>query len=104
SRRRHTRSKRDWSSDVCSSDLPCFFHLYRVLPLLSMHSLHVLQAFPCKFPFFVLLSSPGVTSSGSTDFCAPFVLFYHHSPFPAKIGRASCRERVETSVVNALSD
>src|SRR5699024_11606606 len=38
SRRRHTRSKRDWSSDVCSSDLifgisvlsmkrvPCFYH------------------------------------------------------------------------------
>src|SRR5699024_11266780 len=24
SRRRHTRSKRDWSSDVCSSDLVCF--------------------------------------------------------------------------------
>src|SRR5699024_11531285 len=23
SRRRHTRSKRDWSSDVCSSDLHC---------------------------------------------------------------------------------
>src|SRR5437868_15072570 len=23
SRRRHTRSKRDWSSDVCSSDLVC---------------------------------------------------------------------------------
>src|SRR5207249_6452706 len=23
SRRRHTRSKRDWSSDVCSSDLGC---------------------------------------------------------------------------------
>src|SRR5699024_12086910 len=25
SRRRHTRSKRDWSSDVCSSDLQAFF-------------------------------------------------------------------------------
>src|SRR5699024_11756787 len=25
SRRRHTRSKRDWSSDVCSSDLPGVF-------------------------------------------------------------------------------
>src|SRR5699024_11322103 len=25
SRRRHTRSKRDWSSDVCSSDLEDFF-------------------------------------------------------------------------------
>src|ERR1041385_9564514 len=23
SRRRHTRGSRDWSSDVCSSDLPC---------------------------------------------------------------------------------
>src|SRR3989440_12093402 len=23
SRRRHTRSDRDWSSDVCSSDIPC---------------------------------------------------------------------------------
>src|SRR5699024_11675716 len=32
SRRRHTRSKRDWSSDVCSSDLSwelCFFCLER---------------------------------------------------------------------------
>src|SRR5699024_11357981 len=26
SRRRHTRSKRDWSSDVCSSDLRVQFH------------------------------------------------------------------------------
>src|SRR5699024_3266668 len=26
SRRRHTRSKRDWSSDVCSSDLQLFFN------------------------------------------------------------------------------
>src|SRR5699024_11547712 len=25
SRRRHTRSKRDWSSDVCSSDLDCVY-------------------------------------------------------------------------------
>src|SRR5207249_8948024 len=27
SRRRHTRSKRDWSSDVCSSDLVFDFYL-----------------------------------------------------------------------------
>src|SRR5207249_8560216 len=27
SRRRHTRSKRDWSSDVCSSDLNEFFNV-----------------------------------------------------------------------------
>src|SRR5699024_6937035 len=29
SRRRHTRSKRDWSSDVCSSDLSGFFDVCR---------------------------------------------------------------------------
>src|SRR5699024_31191 len=28
SRRRHTRSKRDWSSDVCSSDLVCTNHFH----------------------------------------------------------------------------
>src|SRR5699024_11939490 len=28
SRRRHTRSKRDWSSDVCSSDLVLVFSVY----------------------------------------------------------------------------
>src|SRR5699024_11577020 len=31
SRRRHTRSKRDWSSDVCSSDLIHRFLILRVL-------------------------------------------------------------------------
>src|SRR5207249_6702048 len=30
SRRRHTRSKRDWSSDVCSSDLSIEQHLARL--------------------------------------------------------------------------
>src|SRR5699024_11222179 len=30
SRRRHTRSKRDWSSDVCSSDLD-YFELLHIL-------------------------------------------------------------------------
>src|SRR5437868_7652497 len=30
SRRRHTRSKRDWSSDVCSSDLALSTWLYRI--------------------------------------------------------------------------
>src|SRR5690349_24969332 len=29
SRRRHTRSLRDWSSDVCSSDLPLIALLFR---------------------------------------------------------------------------
>src|SRR5690606_40283991 len=29
SRRRHTRFSRDWSSDVCSSDLSCFYLLIK---------------------------------------------------------------------------
>src|SRR5207249_5105558 len=33
SRRRHTRSKRDWSSDVCSSDLP----LRQIAPIDELH-------------------------------------------------------------------
>src|SRR5699024_11980071 len=40
SRRRHTRSKRDWSSDVCSSDLQSFTHTaYQIVPYESYVSL-----------------------------------------------------------------
>src|SRR6266513_3372127 len=43
SRRRHTRSKRDWSSDVCSSDLGGVLFLVNIVLLtgysLSCHSL-----------------------------------------------------------------
>src|SRR5204862_1217213 len=34
SRRRHTRSLRDWSSDVCSSDL-FLHHWYEVMPMMK---------------------------------------------------------------------
>src|SRR5207249_2858710 len=41
SRRRHTRSKRDWSSDVCSSDLKKFHMPYQrkdlALNLIKVH-------------------------------------------------------------------
>src|SRR5699024_11793962 len=33
SRRRHTRSKRDWSSDVCSSDLRAYYRLQEEIGL-----------------------------------------------------------------------
>src|SRR2546422_6466567 len=38
SRRRHTRCSRDWSSDVCSSDLQAIFH--QVIIGARMHSAH----------------------------------------------------------------
>src|SRR5699024_11569313 len=37
SRRRHTRSKRDWSSDVCSSDLSLLVDLKLLLRLRQIH-------------------------------------------------------------------
>src|SRR6266513_3363446 len=61
SRRRHTRSKRDWSSDVCSSDLSRNRASHPVSP-----------DCPC---------SAGELAAA------------------ARIGRASCRERVEIAVV-----
>src|SRR5699024_11908613 len=39
SRRRHTRSKRDWSSDVCSSDLWLLFLPTDILGVLAINSL-----------------------------------------------------------------
>src|SRR5699024_12200314 len=51
SRRRHTRSKRDWSSDVCSSDLDLFGLDEIVSHHLSLES--------CRPPVWIGRSSPG---------------------------------------------
>src|SRR5699024_11305887 len=69
SRRRHTRSKRDWSSDVCSSDLD---------------QKGILDAFRrgyqgCALPFatvaeqFHLIDSPTVTLYLSTEESQPLI-------------------------------
>src|SRR5699024_11806833 len=52
SRRRHTRSKRDWSSDVCSSDLYELFpsrfdHLFVSIRSLVLHL--PVDKFPCLY-------------------------------------------------------
>src|SRR6201999_4624686 len=64
-RRRHTRCLSDWSSDVCSSDLPAIDAWYRVA-LAGEQWLELAEA------------------------------------ATRKIGRASCRERVEISGVAVL--
>src|SRR5206468_9559945 len=71
SRRRHTRSDRDWSSDVCSSDLCARWFARAGLPSPKeiLAAARVLYAHR-------LLKDPGF-----------------------KIGRASCRERVKVPVV-----
>src|SRR3989442_11295572 len=79
SRRRHTRCGRDWSSDVCSSDLGA-----RVLVLENDHSSAVLE-------WMTRASAGGFTVEtvrrpGNGDWTEALLT--------AKIGRASCRERV----------
>src|SRR5437867_11385290 len=69
SRRRHTRSYGDWSSDVCSSDLRIIYS--------SSIAVHDRRG-----------TSKGRPITESSPFCA-------RTEYGEKIGRASCRERVE---------
>src|SRR5699024_11902515 len=53
SRRRHTRSKRDWSSDVCSSDLllihPKDGPFSKLLPFLHQKNFHTMKDYQPRF-------------------------------------------------------
>src|SRR5437660_3158784 len=61
SRRRHTRWPRDWSSDVCSSDLSFVGRLGTLLaPLFFLHCANVARATPNLQPKSVTLSSYSV--------------------------------------------
>src|SRR5699024_11448765 len=90
SRRRHTRSKRDWSSDVCSSDL------YAKDRELS-GSRSFASAGICSVLEFALIwpvvgrqwANQGVIATLFDNVCGPS---------GDEIGRASCRERVWVSV------
>src|SRR5207249_9280324 len=82
SRRRHTRSKRDWSSDVCSSDLP---------PGAAPHPARARgRARRAARRHSRAGSFEGRASSKEEEAAPP-------PPWTAQIGRASCRERVELS-------
>src|SRR5204862_5542660 len=85
SRRRHTRSLRDWSSDVCSSDLLLLdleHHLTRARP--------VRRGAPRRHAQDI---TPIVRRRTRGRETVPrYEEAVGHRP---KIGRASCRERVE---------
>src|SRR5438067_2330920 len=80
SRRRHTRSKRDWSSDVCSSDLAPAWFIDVVAGLRA-------SAKAFRHDKDLVLASP---KAGQVL----IVPLTYHQFFDQKIGRASCRERV----------
>src|SRR5699024_11988798 len=85
SRRRHTRSKRDWSSDVCSSDLTTMT-INRILFTGALIAGAFLIS-ACQ------AQTPGSDASADSASMTKEMTVYHD-----QIGRASCRERVEIAV------
>src|SRR5699024_11294683 len=92
SRRRHTRSKRDWSADVCSSDLD--------LPT----SLSLAAAAVCAWQPLYLADAGFLLSFGAIlGICLFSPVFSEmftgekqkNSRNGDEIGRASCRERAQ---------
>src|SRR2546429_1820514 len=85
SRRRHTRCSRDWSSDVCSSDL-----FLNYLSNFYGSTYHGLQTTLTARNYHGLDFVAGYTYSHALDdLSSNWVAF-----LPMEIGRASCRERV----------
>src|SRR5699024_11430868 len=94
-RRRHTRSKRDWSSDVCSSDLA--MTVFTLIVQSSSATIGILQglyaenlvdlkaALPILFGDNIGTTITAVIASIGASVAARRA---------AEIGRASCRERV----------
>src|SRR5690606_40950671 len=89
SRRRHTRFSRDWSSDVCSSDLYYLFTKTLAWDLL-------LPATACGLLATSVLNINNVRDIETDAVSGKITLAVR---LGRKIGRASCRERVWVSVV-----
>src|SRR2546429_1173556 len=82
SRRRHTRCSRDWSSDVCSSDLAILGAAFNPCTEIGI-----------KTVFVKTKTSPS-PSANIVDLITPIQLTLEIGLAEAEIGRASCRERV----------
>src|SRR5699024_12108545 len=94
SRRRHTRSKRDWSSDVCSSDL----HVRLLVALVVLGvALSLVSVSVTALTVDVLFLKE---ERSSTTWCSTRdgVRGYGDYPQHNEIGRASCREGGERRV------
>src|SRR5699024_11490236 len=87
SRRRHTRSKRDWSSDVCSSDLP------DVAGILTPGQVAGLQIAGQRGLARLLMLSLLAAGVGWKHVVPALLGFAYAGHVSIQIGRASCRER-----------
>src|SRR5699024_11431576 len=90
SRRRHTRSKRDWSSDVCSSDLSGAIKPTKKRPFPGALCICIIFV-KMNFEKIRFLPFPGGGRQTKSARLRRRLSFM-------EIGRASCRERGENSV------
>src|SRR5699024_11272262 len=94
SRRRHTRSKRDWSSDVCSSDLPGVA-VTSVKIDGVVHEFSTIEGVK-EDVTEIVLNLKGIAAKLYSD--GPKTVRVEAVGPCEEIGRASCRERVEGTV------
>src|SRR5690606_40208100 len=92
SRRRHTSFSRDWSSDVCSSDLSAAFESHGRSSSASGRLVEPLAA----LTILSLIRSHHLFGSSPVS---PLALMATNLAFGTEIGRASCRERVQIVLV-----
>src|SRR5690606_40493253 len=95
SRRRHTRFSRDWSSDVCSSDLDSEMNTRIVPGGSSVRSGAYIGRNVTMMPPMYVNTGAYVDDGTMIDSHA---LVGSCAQVGKQIGRASCRERVEMSV------
>src|SRR5690606_39378113 len=103
-RRRHTRFSRDWSSDVCSSDLRPDFTFGSLDDLID-YVQHQVTLDDWHYPMLLMPSDYGFqeVAEPADPFEAGAVAFARGMPFSAKIGRAPCRAS-EYGTVAAVAD
>src|SRR5204862_5109170 len=96
----HTRSLRDWSSDVCSSDLvfpefaPPMVEVQTEAPGLSTEEVEALVTTPLEF---AVNGTPGLSTLRSKSVLGlSSVQLIFREGTDVEIGRASCREGVSS--------
>src|SRR5690606_41048534 len=103
SRRRHTRFSRDWSSDLCYSDLP---FVWREVARSYLQVFHIVRSQPAvgrqktvarSSPSTLLHSVPELKLNHLRTLTDDVGILQH------EIGRASCRERVEIAMDIAVT-
>src|SRR5438094_7176858 len=93
-RGRHTRSYGDWSSDVCSSDLAPAGHAHAIRPGVRPDRVGV-TGWCWGGSTVYQVAATNADIKAAVAWYGPPARPYPDAPNPVKIGRASCRERVD---------